>query len=59
MPEVGESDVGLFCLSAAAYHDLLPQFARIEEAGSVTSERTVRRGLRLETGSWNIIATSR
>jgi bifunctional UDP-N-acetylglucosamine pyrophosphorylase / glucosamine-1-phosphate N-acetyltransferase len=39
MPEVGESDVGLFCLSAAAYHDLLPQFARIGEAGSVTSER--------------------
>jgi bifunctional UDP-N-acetylglucosamine pyrophosphorylase / glucosamine-1-phosphate N-acetyltransferase len=39
MPEVGESDVGLFCLSAAAYHNLLPEFARIGEAGSVTSER--------------------
>jgi len=39
MPEVGESDVGLFCLSAAGYHDLLPEFARTDDAGSVTRER--------------------
>lgn len=39
MPEVGESDVGLFCLSAAAYRDLLPEFALAGSAGSVTRER--------------------
>ena len=39
MPAVGESDVGLFGLSAAAYHDLLPAFAREGDPGSMTRER--------------------
>ena len=37
MPEVGESDMGLFSLSPGAYFDLLPQFGR--EATQATSTR--------------------
>jgi bifunctional N-acetylglucosamine-1-phosphate-uridyltransferase/glucosamine-1-phosphate-acetyltransferase GlmU-like protein len=37
MPPVGESDMGLFSLSAHAYLDLLPQFGR--ETGQATATR--------------------
>ena len=33
MPDVGESDMGLFSLSASAYTSLLPQFRRRSQAG--------------------------
>lgn len=39
MPEVGESDAGLFSLSLGAYLDLLPQFADDPGTGSRTGER--------------------
>jgi bifunctional UDP-N-acetylglucosamine pyrophosphorylase/glucosamine-1-phosphate N-acetyltransferase len=39
MPAVGESDMGLFALSPAAYRDLLPQYAREVEMGPATGER--------------------
>jgi bifunctional UDP-N-acetylglucosamine pyrophosphorylase / glucosamine-1-phosphate N-acetyltransferase len=39
MPEVGESDMGLFCLSRAAYLDCLSAFAREGGQGSLTRER--------------------
>ena len=39
MPEVGESDTGLFALSRRAYTQLLPVFAREVEAGQATRER--------------------
>jgi bifunctional UDP-N-acetylglucosamine pyrophosphorylase / glucosamine-1-phosphate N-acetyltransferase len=39
MPEVGESDMGLFALSAAAYFDLLPQYEGSVAVGHLTSER--------------------
>lgn len=39
LPELGESDVGLFSLSAAACRDELPRFAREVARGSATGER--------------------
>jgi len=39
MPAVGDSDMGLFCLSSAAYRDLLPLFAEWVRPGSGTCER--------------------
>ena len=39
MPAVGESDMGLFCLSAASYLDLLPLFSKRAGPGSGTAER--------------------
>jgi bifunctional UDP-N-acetylglucosamine pyrophosphorylase / glucosamine-1-phosphate N-acetyltransferase len=39
MPPVGESDMGLFSLSAHAYFTLLPQFGRVTTAASSTYER--------------------
>jgi bifunctional N-acetylglucosamine-1-phosphate-uridyltransferase/glucosamine-1-phosphate-acetyltransferase GlmU-like protein len=39
MPAVGESDMGLFSLSPAAYFDLLPQFGRETAAAAGTRER--------------------
>jgi bifunctional UDP-N-acetylglucosamine pyrophosphorylase/glucosamine-1-phosphate N-acetyltransferase len=39
MPDVGESDMGLFALSAASYSDRLPQYARSVEVGRATGER--------------------
>ena len=39
MPLEGESDMGLFALSAEAYHDSLPRYAREVEAGRSTGER--------------------
>jgi bifunctional N-acetylglucosamine-1-phosphate-uridyltransferase/glucosamine-1-phosphate-acetyltransferase GlmU-like protein len=39
MPEVGESDMGLFVLSDTAYFDLLPRFARETLVGAATGER--------------------
>ena len=39
MPEIGEGDLGLFCLSRAAYLDLLSDFARAAGPGSLTQER--------------------
>jgi hypothetical protein len=39
MPEVGESDAGLFSLSQAAYLDLLGRFAAAPGTGSATGER--------------------
>jgi bifunctional N-acetylglucosamine-1-phosphate-uridyltransferase/glucosamine-1-phosphate-acetyltransferase GlmU-like protein len=39
MPEAGESDMGLFALSARAYGELLPQYARTVEPGAATGER--------------------
>jgi len=38
MPEVGESDMGLFCLSRNAYLDLLPAFAEESSRGTLTRE---------------------
>ncbi len=39
MPATGESDMGLFALSAAAYQQELPAYARNVEAGRATGER--------------------
>jgi bifunctional UDP-N-acetylglucosamine pyrophosphorylase/glucosamine-1-phosphate N-acetyltransferase len=39
MPEVGESDMGLFSLSPDAYLDLLPQFGRETRQATGTGER--------------------
>ena len=39
MPETGESDMGLFALSARSYLDRLPEYARNVEIGSATGER--------------------
>ncbi|MBE3071946.1 MAG: NTP transferase domain-containing protein, partial [Acidobacteria bacterium] len=39
MPEVGESDSGLFALSSVAFFDLLPSFAGEVREGSTTGER--------------------
>lgn len=39
MPDVGESDMGLFALSAQAYRDLLPAYAREVQTGHATGER--------------------
>jgi bifunctional UDP-N-acetylglucosamine pyrophosphorylase/glucosamine-1-phosphate N-acetyltransferase len=39
MPDVGESDMGLFALSSASYSDRLPQYARSVEIGRATGER--------------------
>ena len=39
MPETGESDMGLFALSAQSYLDRLPEYARNVEIGSATGER--------------------
>ena len=39
MPEIGESDMGLFSLSADAYFDLLPQFGRETRQAAGTGER--------------------
>lgn len=39
MPEVGESEIGLFSLSRAAYLVRLPEFAAQSEIGAATGER--------------------
>ncbi len=39
LPEVGESDIGLFCLSQEAYFDLLTDFSSGVVRGNVTRER--------------------
>lgn len=39
LPDPGESDIGLFCLSSHAYLDLLPRFWSEAEAGSATNEK--------------------
>jgi bifunctional UDP-N-acetylglucosamine pyrophosphorylase/glucosamine-1-phosphate N-acetyltransferase len=39
MPETGESDMGLFALSATTYFDRLPSYARDVEVGRATGER--------------------
>ena len=39
MPVTGESDIGLFNLSSLAYCELLPEFARSVDKGSLTAER--------------------
>lgn len=39
MPDVGESEIGLFSLSRAAYLDLLPEFAAQPAVGAATGER--------------------
>jgi bifunctional UDP-N-acetylglucosamine pyrophosphorylase / glucosamine-1-phosphate N-acetyltransferase len=39
MPEIGESDMGLFALSPAAYFDRLPAYAEEVEIGRATGER--------------------
>jgi bifunctional UDP-N-acetylglucosamine pyrophosphorylase/glucosamine-1-phosphate N-acetyltransferase len=39
MPDVGESDMGLFALSAATYSERLTQYAHSVEIGSATGER--------------------
>ena len=39
MPEVGESDMGLFALSRTTYLDRLPAYAREVEIGRTTGER--------------------
>ena len=39
MPEIGESDMGLFALSAPAYLELLPAYAQEVAVGHLTGER--------------------
>lgn len=39
MPEIGESDMGLFALSRQTYFDRLPAYAREVELGRATGER--------------------
>jgi bifunctional N-acetylglucosamine-1-phosphate-uridyltransferase/glucosamine-1-phosphate-acetyltransferase GlmU-like protein len=39
MPEIGESEMGLFALSRAAFVSLLPEYARGAGAGAATRER--------------------
>jgi bifunctional UDP-N-acetylglucosamine pyrophosphorylase / glucosamine-1-phosphate N-acetyltransferase len=39
MPEAGESEMGLFCLSREAYLHHLLAFAKTEQAGAATGER--------------------
>lgn len=39
MPDEGESDIGVFVLSRAAYCELLPEFSRSVATGSLTAER--------------------
>jgi bifunctional UDP-N-acetylglucosamine pyrophosphorylase/glucosamine-1-phosphate N-acetyltransferase len=39
MPSTGESDMGLFAMSAAAYRDRLPAYAREAAIGRATGER--------------------
>jgi bifunctional UDP-N-acetylglucosamine pyrophosphorylase/glucosamine-1-phosphate N-acetyltransferase len=39
MPEVGESDMGLFAMSARAFREWLPQYAEEVETGHKTGER--------------------
>jgi bifunctional N-acetylglucosamine-1-phosphate-uridyltransferase/glucosamine-1-phosphate-acetyltransferase GlmU-like protein len=39
MPDVGESDMGLFALSASAYREMLPAYAAEVQTGQTTGER--------------------
>jgi len=39
MPETGESDMGLFAMSAAVFGDLLPRYAAEVDVGEATRER--------------------
>ena len=39
MPDVGESDMGLFGMSSTTYLDLLPRYGREAAIGQVTGER--------------------
>ena len=39
MPEVGESDMGLFAMRGAVYANLLPAYAREVQVGEATGER--------------------
>ena len=39
IPEWGESEMGIFSLSARAYFELLPEFAGLEHQGASTGER--------------------
>lgn len=39
LPAVGESDIGVFCLSRAGYLDHLTDFAREDNGGAVTHEK--------------------
>ncbi len=39
LPEVGESDLGLFCLSRKAYLELLVEFSYSIKTGAITQER--------------------
>ena len=39
MPVTGESDMGLFAMSASTYRERLPEYAREMEAGAATGER--------------------
>ena len=39
IPEWGEREMGIFSLSARAYFELLPEFARLERVGAATRER--------------------
>jgi len=39
MPDIGESDAGVFDLSLQAYRELLPEFARAGDIGAGTGER--------------------
>ena len=49
MPATGESDMGLFALSAAAYQQELPAYARTVETGHGPEKKT-RRGRPRKTG---------
>ena len=46
MPDVGESDMGLFALSPMAYLDLLPQYERDVAIGQLTASATSCRSFR-------------
>ena len=39
MPAIGETDIGLFALSGAAYRDDLPRYAGVAPLGATTGER--------------------
>lgn len=39
LPEIGESDLGLFCLSLQGYLDMLTTFSRTQRTGKLTNEK--------------------
>ncbi len=55
MPAVGESDIGLFALSAVAFNELLPQYARDVDVGGGTGERNFLPFIPWLAGAYDVV----